>query len=61
MADEQTLSQYLQLCEELQEHVKLARDYAATPGNAWLAKAELTKTGQILRELEGLLDRIKAD
>lgn len=54
-------SQFQSLTEDLMEHLKLARDYATTPHNAWLSRTELNNAGNILAELETTLDRIKAE
>ena len=50
---------YLELCEELAEHAKTMRDYGLTPVNSWLARGELQQIGQLLTELETLLEQIK--
>jgi gamma-glutamylcyclotransferase (GGCT)/AIG2-like uncharacterized protein YtfP len=44
---------------EATKHLKLLRDYAATPGNAWLAKGELSKISTIVGELDRMLEEIK--
>ena len=49
----------LELCEELATHNQALRDYALTPGDVWLAKNELQQAGQILSELEQLLNELK--
>ena len=49
----------LELTAEATEHFKLLRDYSLTPGNAWLAKAELAKIGNLMGELDHLLEQIK--
>jgi hypothetical protein len=49
----------LELTEQLTEHSHLLRDYALTPGNAWLAKSELAQVGQVMSDLESLLEEIK--
>lgn len=49
----------LELCQEMAAKVTATRDYALTPGNAWLAKAELQQLAQIISELESLLEQIK--
>ena len=50
---------YLELCEQLAEHAQTMRDYGLTPGNGWLARGELQQIGQLLSELEVLLEKIK--
>lgn len=45
--------------EELARHIKLLRDYATTPGNAWLAEDELYQIQALIRELEELVAEIK--
>ena len=52
-------SRCLELCEQINEHSNLLRDYAMTPGNTWLAKNELQQLGQLVSELETLLEDIK--
>ena len=52
-------AEYLSLCGDLMEHARLMRDYATTPGNTWLAKAELTKIMQLTDELEKVLENIR--
>jgi hypothetical protein len=49
----------LELCNDLSEHTTTLRDYALTPGNAWLAKGELQQITQIISDLETLLEQIK--
>jgi hypothetical protein len=48
------------LCAEIAEHLKLLRDYATTPGNTWLARAELTRINQLTAELEQILSQLAA-
>lgn len=49
----------LELCSQLESHVQRLRDYATTPGNAWLAKGELQTASLLMSELDVLLDEIK--
>jgi hypothetical protein len=49
----------LELCSQLETHAQRLRDYATTPGNAWLAKGELQTASLLLSELDMLLDEIK--
>lgn len=49
----------IELCHDLVERTQRLRDYATTPGNAWLAKGELQSMTQLLSELDGLLEEIK--
>lgn len=49
----------LELSEQIQEHTVAMRDFAATPGNAWLAKAELQQVTSLLGDIEALLEDIK--
>lgn len=49
----------LDLCQELTERAATMRDFAMSPGNAWLAKGELQHISQILSDLEQLLEEIK--
>lgn len=51
---------YLELAEDLIKHIALARDYATTPRNVWLARGEQDKAAGLLAELEVILDAIKA-
>ena len=48
----------LELSATLIDHVKLLRDYATTPGNAWLAKGELSKVSTLTSELSELLEQL---
>ena len=50
---------YLEMCQELNEHANLARNYAMDPGSTWLAKAELVKLSGLISELESLLETIR--
>ncbi|MBW3538192.1 hypothetical protein KY386_01725 [Candidatus Parcubacteria bacterium] len=52
-------AQYLQLCEELTAHVVAMRNYAMKPGNAWLAKTELTKIVALVGDAEQVLEEVK--
>ncbi len=52
-------AEYLQVCEQLMNHVQSMRNYAMKPGNAWLARAELSKITGLTAEVEGLIDQIK--
>jgi hypothetical protein len=45
-------------CADLIEHINLMRDFATTPGNGWLAKAELAKINQIIADIDKLLDEV---
>lgn len=49
----------LELTEEIQEHIAGLRDFATTPGNAWLAKGELQQLTTLLSDMETLLEDIK--
>ena len=49
----------LDLSQELAERAATMRDYAMTPNNSWLAKNELQQIGQIISDLETLLEEIK--
>lgn len=59
-ADDSPQAQCLELSNELMEHAKLMRDYATTPGDTWLARAELIKIMDLAAQLDALLDKIKA-
>lgn len=49
----------IELCRNLEERVQTLRDYATTPGNAWLAKGELQAITSVIAEIDGLLENIK--
>jgi hypothetical protein len=49
------------LCTELAEYAKLLRDYGTTPGNVWLARAELGKISQLCNQIEDTLQQIKRE
>lgn len=49
----------LELTEDIAEHVSMLRDFATTPGNAWLAKGELQQLTTLLSDMESLLEDIK--
>jgi len=51
--------QLLEMIEEITDRSARLRDYATTPGNAWLAQTELLAVGQLISELEALLEEIK--
>jgi len=51
--------QLLEMIEEITDRSAQLRDYATTPGNAWLAQSELLAIGQLISELEALLEDIK--
>jgi hypothetical protein len=52
-------SQFLELCEQMIENTQDMRNYAMKPGNAWLARAELSKITTLTSDLEALIDSIK--
>ena len=49
----------LELTEEIENHTAQLRDFATTPGNAWLAKSELQLLMGLLSDMETLLEDIK--
>lgn len=49
----------LELVEDITEHTNGLRDFATTPGNAWLAKGELQQLMSLLSDMENLLEDIK--
>ena len=49
----------LELTEEIADHTAQLRDFATTPGNAWLAKGELQQLMSLLSDMESLLEEIK--
>ncbi len=56
---EKLRAECIELCSDTTEHIKLLRDYATTPGNAWLAKGELSKITGLVSDLDTLLEQIK--
>jgi hypothetical protein len=52
-------AQCLELVADMTEHLKLVRDYATTPGDAWLARSELNKLNSAVSEMDLLLEEIK--
>ena len=52
-------AQILELTQDLNEKVTTLRDYATTPGNAWLAKGEIQSITSLLSEIEMIVDEIK--
>jgi hypothetical protein len=51
----------LELCAEIEKHVRLARDYATTPDNVWLARSEISKVNTLVSDLETVVDQIVAE
>ncbi len=49
----------LELAEDITDHTNQLRDFATTPGNAWLAKGELQQLTTLLSDMESLLEDIK--
>lgn len=49
----------LELTEQIEQHTAQLRDFATTPGNAWLAKNELQALMNLMSDMEGLLEDIK--
>lgn len=49
----------LELTEQIGDHTATLRDFACTPGNAWLAKGELQTITTQLSDMETLLEEIK--
>jgi hypothetical protein len=52
-------AQLLDVLDAVSNHVVKLRDFASVPGNAWLAKAELSTLMATISELEDLLESIK--
>lgn len=52
-------SHCLDVIVEIGDHIKLLRDYATTPGNAWLARNELSQVSRLMSDLESSIDAIK--
>ena len=51
--------QLLELTEKIADHTNMLRDFAVSPGNAWLAKGELQTLMGLLSDMETLLEEIK--
>lgn len=49
----------LELTTDIETRLAQLRDFAGTPGNAWLAKNELQGLATLLSDLETLLEDIK--
>lgn len=49
----------LELAEDIVTRTANLRDFATTPGNAWLAKGELQELTTLLSDMETLLEDIK--
>jgi hypothetical protein len=49
----------LEITQKIEEHASQMRDFATTPGNAWLAKSELQALMTLLSDVETLLEDIK--
>jgi hypothetical protein len=49
----------LELTAEVETHTANLRDFATSPGNAWLAKSELQSLMNLAGEIEALLEDIK--
>ena len=49
----------LELTQDLSEKVTTLRDYATTPGNAWLAKGEIQSITVMLNDIESIVDEIR--
>ena len=49
----------LELTADIERHTAAVRDFAASPGNAWLAKSEHQALMGLLSDLETLLEDIK--
>jgi hypothetical protein len=49
----------MEVTAEMNDHLKLLRDYALTPGNSWLARNELTIMATLMNDLEVSIDAIK--
>ena len=48
-----------ELTDEINDRLGNLRDFATTPGNAWLAKNELQNVETLLSDLSSLLEEIK--
>lgn len=49
----------LELTQDLNEHVITLRDYATSPGNAWLAKGQIQTIATLLSDIENVVDQIR--
>ncbi|HSX14757.1 MAG TPA: hypothetical protein VLE72_02500 [Candidatus Saccharimonadales bacterium] len=52
-------SHCLDVVVEINDHMKLLRDYAVSPGNGWLARNELNIVTTLITDLETSIDAIK--
>ncbi len=52
-------SHCLEVVAEIQDHLKLVRDYAVSPGDSWLARNEMSKVSTLMSDLEASIDAIK--
>lgn len=60
MPDNEPVRELIELTEQMEKHLKLLRDYAASPGDLWLARGELTRSNSLLAEAGKLLDQIES-
>jgi hypothetical protein len=56
---EKLRGEYLQYCDDLISYTQTMRNFAMKPGNAWIARGELSKISALTGELEELLEKIK--
>jgi len=49
----------LELATAVEQHTAALRDFASSPGNAWLARTEHQELMNLLSDLETLLEDIK--
>lgn len=54
------IRELIELTEELVKHLKLLRDYAASPGDLWLARSEHNKANSMIAEAGKIIDEIEA-
>lgn len=57
---EGSIREMIELTEQLEKHLKLLRDYAASPGDLWLARGELSKANAMLAEAGKILNDIES-
>lgn len=48
-----------ELIQEMADHLQSLRDYALTPGSAWLAKNELEAMSRLMNDLEQAIQDLR--
>ncbi len=57
---ESPVGELIELTQEIETNLKLLRDYAASPGDLWLARGQLSKINSQLAEIGKLLNDIES-